>query len=119
MIDEQELRELAEAAEKDGDHIYTNPRDSNKWRDIEAWVNVASPAVVTALLDELATLRQERTAWRVTAENAEKDAARWKHLEYMYGRGIPMETISHYIARPERLDYSAELHQEHAAKETP
>ncbi|MBQ0917503.1 hypothetical protein KBW71_03540 [Hydrogenophaga aromaticivorans] len=68
---------------------------------------------------ELATLRHERTAWRVTAENAEKDAARWRHLEYMHGRGIQMETIAHYIARPERLDYSAELHKEHAAKETP
>lgn len=159
MIDEQKLRELAEAAtpgvwencilDRDlenipayvNDCIKASPGDEFyfvvgkhpdggdadlchvgnglKSGDNSAYIAAARPAVILSLLDELATLRQERTAWRVSAENAEKLAARWKHLEYMNGRGIPMETMAHYIARPERLDYSAELHKEHAAKETP
>lgn len=35
------------------------------------WIAAANPAAILSLLDELQTLREERTAWRVTAENAE------------------------------------------------
>ena len=48
-------------------------------------------------------------------EELEILAARWTHLEYMYGRGIAPATMAHYIGRPERLDYSAQLHREHGA----
>lgn len=43
-------------------------------------IAMANPQTILALLDELQTLRSERTAWRVTAENAEKDAARYRWL---------------------------------------
>jgi len=35
------------------------------------FIAAANPAALLALLDELQSLRSERTAWRVTAENAE------------------------------------------------
>lgn len=38
-----------------------------------AFIAAANPATILALLDELATMRQERTAWRVTAEIAEAE----------------------------------------------
>ena len=49
MVDEQKLRQLAEEFRAD------------------------AAAAILSLLDELQTMREERTAWRVTAENAEKD----------------------------------------------
>jgi hypothetical protein len=96
MVDEQKLRQLAEAATPgpwsfirhtcglNGEH---DARDD--WTvygaDLEAvcmegsapalkdpdFIAAANPAVILHLLDELQTLREERTAWRVTAENAE------------------------------------------------
>ncbi|XJC77668.1 hypothetical protein ACHFCA_16700 [Delftia tsuruhatensis] len=50
------LRALAEAAEGNGEHIYTHPRDSNKWRENEAWHRAASPGAVLHLLDRIAEL---------------------------------------------------------------
>lgn len=58
MVDEQKLRELA-------DQLICHPVS----RSIEE-IESAGEAIKT-MLDELQTLREERTAWRVTAENAE------------------------------------------------
>lgn len=125
MIDEQKLRELAEAATPgpwhwDSDPIKGDPLDRVRFRVVATgrtitqcyysssddmaqkeaeWIATANPATITALLDELQNLRndrdswaeqcsqrvqdavdafekleamtQERTEWRVTAENAE------------------------------------------------
>ena len=44
------LEALARAADQgEGQHIYTNPRDSNGWQANEAWHRAASPAAVLAL----------------------------------------------------------------------
>ena len=67
MVDEQKLRELA-------DNLICHPV-SRSIDEIEA-----AGESIKSLLDELQTLRSERTAWRVTAENAEPDAARYRHL---------------------------------------
>lgn len=40
-------------------------------RAADAYLRAENPAAILSLLDELQTLREERTAWRVTAENAE------------------------------------------------
>ncbi|MGE8454531.1 MAG: hypothetical protein ACN6OP_28765 [Pseudomonadales bacterium] len=77
------LRALAEAAEGNGEHIYTHPRDSNKWRENEAWHRAASPGAVLALLDRIAELEalkplplsgQEKVewAWKYALEEAAK-----------------------------------------------
>ena len=100
MVDEQKLRQLAEAATpgtwlKEGHTIYslmhfgwrkgveqfknrfwTAVYKDNDCPEEERQANVdfiasANPAAILAMLDELQTLRSERTAWRVTAENAE------------------------------------------------
>lgn len=42
--------------------------------------NSAQAEEVRKLRAECDQMREERTAWRVTAENAEKDAARYSHL---------------------------------------
>lgn len=52
-IDLTRLKELAKAAETGGNHIYTNPRDSNAWRENEEWHKAASPEAFLALLDAL------------------------------------------------------------------
>lgn len=72
MIDEQKLRELAEAAKlsiqqlSDMSALEFEAAEAKRFEFRES-----APSAILALLDELATLRQERTAWRVTAENAE------------------------------------------------
>ena len=115
MVDEQKLRQLAEAASLTTKRLVDMSQEEFHAADNlrREFKKAANPAAILSLLDELQTLREERTAWRVTAENAEKDAARWKHLEYMSKRGIPPETMAYYVSRPDRLDYSAELHREH------
>ena len=55
-----DLRALAEAAEGNGEHIYTHPRDSNKWRENEAWHRAASPGAVLHLLDRIAELEARK-----------------------------------------------------------
>lgn len=51
-----DLRALAAAAEKDGQHIYTHWRDSNASKANEAWHKAASPKLVIGLLDRIAEL---------------------------------------------------------------
>lgn len=60
MVDKQTLREVAQAAINGDDCAYDILCD-----------DLGSGVVVLSLLDELQTLREERTTWRVTAENAE------------------------------------------------
>lgn len=43
------------------------------WKKNAYFIAAANPAAILAMLDELQTLRSERTAWRVTAENAEAE----------------------------------------------
>lgn len=62
------LRALAEAAEGNGEHIYTHPRDSNKWRENEAWHRAASPGAVLHLLDRIHEL--EMQALDLASENS-------------------------------------------------
>ena len=100
MVDEQKLRQLAEAAtpgpwitedwaatDSDGAinvcgtsvmapqalcGIFTVALEGDGTEDVD-YIAAANPAAILALLDEFQTLR-------VTAENAEKDAAKWKAL---------------------------------------
>ncbi|HWT40983.1 MAG TPA: hypothetical protein VN081_07020 [Dongiaceae bacterium] len=46
----EELLKLANAASKNGEHIYTNPRDCCNWQANEAWHHAASPEAFIALL---------------------------------------------------------------------
>ena len=81
MVDEQKLRELAgaanlgvrELADMNSTEFHAADEQRRKFRH-------EAPAAILSLLDELQTLRSERTAWRVTAENAEPDAARYRWL---------------------------------------
>jgi len=51
LPDLDHLEALARAADQgEGQHIYTNPRDSNGWQANEAWHRAASPAAVLALI---------------------------------------------------------------------
>jgi len=50
-LDLARLEALARAADEgEGQHIYTNPRDSDGWQAKEAWHHAASPAAVLALI---------------------------------------------------------------------
>jgi hypothetical protein len=55
--DIDKLKALALTAEHGGQHIYTNPRDSNKWRANEAWHREAGPEAFLALIAEVERLR--------------------------------------------------------------
>ena len=50
--------------------LSANVIDDQRAKDC-SYVAALHPAAILSLLDELQTLREERTAWRVTAENAE------------------------------------------------
>lgn len=73
------LRALAEAAEGNGEHIYTHPRDSNKWRENEAWHRAASPGAVLHLLDRIHEL--EMQALDLASENSILKRAEEAELE--------------------------------------
>lgn len=73
------LRALAEAAEGNGEHIYTHPRDSNKWRENEAWHRAASPGAVLHLLDRIHEL--EMQALDLASENSILKRAETDELE--------------------------------------
>jgi hypothetical protein len=74
-----DLRALAEAAEGNGEHIYTHPRDSNKWRENEAWHRAASPGTVLHLLDRIHKL--EMDALDLASENSILKRAETDELE--------------------------------------
>lgn len=89
MVDEQKLRQLAEAATPGHWHRMANkdfgPISQDADQSFGMFIDcgsahsdedadycaAANPAAILSLLDELQTLREERTAWRVTAENSE------------------------------------------------
>jgi len=51
LLDLDHLEALARAADQgEGQHIYTNPRDSEGWQANEAWHRAASPDAVLALI---------------------------------------------------------------------
>lgn len=60
MTQEQQpdLRALAAAADKGGQHIYTHWRDSNAHKANLAWHQAASPELVVGLLDRIAELER-------------------------------------------------------------
>jgi hypothetical protein len=102
MVDEQKLRQLAEAAKgwsldkvqqvqddlEEGIARVGAENDDGTFAEVVVidtgmyfaeeqaavlahFYAAANPAAILSLLEELQTLREERTAWRVTAENAE------------------------------------------------
>lgn len=58
MIPEQreELKKAALAADQDGQHMYTHPRDSNNWRRNDRFNAMASPAVILSLIAQVEAL---------------------------------------------------------------
>lgn len=89
MIDEQKLRELAEHAslsiQKRADMNEAEFSDSeDKRREFRR----TAPAAILALLDELQSLRSERTAWRVTAENAEEKKTQLQEFSKLACRAL-------------------------------
>jgi hypothetical protein len=51
------LTALAQAAETGGQHIFTNPRDSNAWQANDAWHQAATPELFLALVIALGAQR--------------------------------------------------------------
>lgn len=66
-----QLAELAEAAEKDGQHIYSHPRDSNHWKENAAWQMAASPEVFSSLIERIKELEADLQMYKVGCERAE------------------------------------------------
>jgi hypothetical protein len=52
MTDRQELKRLAERAEKNGHHIYMDGRDSSNWLSNALYVSAATPEAILALIAE-------------------------------------------------------------------
>jgi hypothetical protein len=77
------LEALARAAnEGEGQHIYTNPRDSNGWQANEAWHRAASPAAVLELiaLARRAALANHPTP-TVSLEDRPEDDQQWAKVD--------------------------------------
>ena len=83
-MDKAALRELAEKATQINSVLF----DPGTFRysilgldsDTVKLATAANPQTILALLAEIQSLTEERTAWRTTAENAEKDAERYRFL---------------------------------------
>lgn len=67
-----ELRAMAAAADKDGQHIYTHWRDSNAHKANELWCRAASPELVVGLLDRIAELEAQQALKPLTPAQAKK-----------------------------------------------
>ena len=109
MIDEQALREFANT-------LISEPV-SRSIEEIEC-----AGEFIKVLLDELQSLRSERTAWRATAENAEKDAARYRWLLANYARGDGYDAIDQALNDGEpdtQLSPAIDAAIAAATKETP
>ena len=65
--------------------------------------------------DEIRSLAAERDELASRVADLEVGATRWRQLEHMYSKGATADTLGHYIGRPERLDYAAQLRSEHDA----
>ena len=52
----EELKWKAENASQHGEHIYTNPRDSNLWKENVAWQEAASPEAILSLIAQVEAL---------------------------------------------------------------
>lgn len=83
-MDKAALRELAEKATPGPHHIYTHPRDDNNHAANAEFHSACWPQTILALLDEIQSLTEERTAWRVTAENAEAELKAIKEAEPLF-----------------------------------
>lgn len=57
--DMAELRELAEHASQDGEHVYTHPVDCNNWEANGKWHEAASPELFLTLLAHIEQLASE------------------------------------------------------------
>ena len=72
MVDEQKLRQLAIASSLSiQQRADMNEAEFSDCEDMRREFRHNAPKAILSLLDELHTLREERTAWRVTAENSE------------------------------------------------
>jgi hypothetical protein len=98
------LRALAEAAEGNGEHIYTHPRDSNKWRENEAWHRAASPGAVLHLLDSIHEL--EMQVLDLASENSILKRAETDELEAR--KPLPPARVDELMAEAGYLRASAE-----------
>ncbi|WP_416820653.1 hypothetical protein [Delftia tsuruhatensis] len=98
------LRALAEAAEGNGEHIYTHPRDSNKWRENEAWHRAASPGAVLHLLDRIHAL--EMQALDLASENSILKRTETDELEAL--KPLPPARVDELMAEAGYLGASAE-----------
>lgn len=47
--------------------------------------------------------------WLALVGELQRDAARWRQLAYMEASRVAPETLAHYIARPDRLDFAAKI----------
>jgi hypothetical protein len=52
-IDLDALEQAANLAEKQGQRIYTHPRDSKKWRENEKFIEQCSPEIILELIRRL------------------------------------------------------------------
>ncbi len=74
-----DLRALAAAADKHGQHIYTHWRDSNAAKANEAWCRAASPELVIGLLDRIAELEAQQgvpQGWKLVPVSPPDEMAR-------------------------------------------
>lgn len=69
MTDYSEIKQAAEAASKDGHHIYMNARDDGNWSENALFHILCTPDVVLALLKDLEVATSVGKALGVTLAN--------------------------------------------------
>lgn len=73
------LRELAAQASQNGEHIFTNPRDSNNWRANDDWHAAATPEVFLAMHAHIAELEAQIEPLRAALAAKPLPADGWLH----------------------------------------
>lgn len=76
-----------------------------------------------ALADEYATLTADtaavtkaRAALEAALDAVVRDAERWKMMAHMESNRVSQDTLMHYIANPDKLDYAIHLKRFHDSR---
>jgi uncharacterized protein (UPF0335 family) len=118
MSKAEELAATLNAYERSG-IWYTSSDAANELRRLQAEVERLT-AENAELRKNMEKQKDTWLSWEGKRRDLEKDAERWQQIAYMESSRVAPEILADYIAKPERLDYAAELRKHHdkAMKET-
>lgn len=98
MPDYAKLKQLAAAADKEGQHVYTSPRDSNNWEANRAFINEATADAVLEIIE-----RMERAVDAMNSDTGQE-------LSFKHQAFVAEEKCNELLAVMEKAAQEIEKH---------